>query len=70
MGLPPDSYGNHEPPDTTSIPQEHRLLLCRRPRRVRPGVEPEIDGRRHPRAESSEYRGVCPGSSLVTDLGL
>jgi len=34
------------------------------------GVEPEIDGRRRPRAESSEYRGVCAGSSLVTGLGL
>jgi hypothetical protein len=38
--------------------------------RVRHGVEPEIDGRRHPRAETSEYRGVCTGSSLVTGLGL
>jgi hypothetical protein len=38
--------------------------------RVRYGVEPEIGGQRHPRAESSEYRGVCAGSSLLTCLGL
>lgn len=37
---------------------------------VRHGVEPEIGGRRDPRSESSEYRGVRAGSSLLTGWAL